>query len=126
MALKIWKLPVNALSLASIAFVVAVAFVGLGLGMAPSAHADDADFIMFLDNHGMGCGEGAMKCASEADLIKLGHQVCITMDEQDLTTSEAVNRLVDVGDGFINKAGATALVAAAIYNYCPWDQSRIH
>ena len=48
------------------------------------------------------------------------------MDQQDLNTSEAVDRLVDGGQGFINRAGASALIAAAIYNYCRWDESRIH
>jgi hypothetical protein len=48
------------------------------------------------------------------------------VDQQDLTTAEAMDRLVSGGQGYINKAGASALLAAAIGNYCPWDESRIH
>ncbi|WP_081614489.1 DUF732 domain-containing protein [Mycobacterium intracellulare] len=52
----------------------------VGIGFEPLAHSDDADFIQFLTEHGLGCGEGSIKCKSADDLIQLGHSVCYDID----------------------------------------------
>ncbi|ORA09862.1 DUF732 domain-containing protein [Mycobacterium arosiense] len=66
-------------NLVATAALVAAAAIA-GIGFAPLVHADDADFIQFLTEHGLGCGEGSIKCKSADDLIQLGHSVCYDID----------------------------------------------
>lgn len=47
----------------------------LGLVLAPDAKADAEDYIGYLDSHGLGCGQGALKCTSDTDLIEVGRSV---------------------------------------------------
>jgi hypothetical protein len=103
----------------------AVASLVLTFLVAAPAHADDEDFIAFLEQHGLGCGEGSIKCKSPADLIQMGHAACYDMDVNGQTPTQAAEKLVDIGEGFINRIQADALVAASIVNYCPWDKSEI-
>lgn len=90
----------------------------------PSARADngDADFISFLEQHNLGCGEGALKCSSDTELIGLGHSVCYDIDNNGQTPGEAANKLVAIGDGWLNREQASVIVAASLVNYCPWDK----
>ncbi|MBZ4564637.1 DUF732 domain-containing protein [Mycobacterium avium subsp. hominissuis] len=90
----------------------------------PSARADngDADFISFLEQHNLGCGEGALKCSSDTELIGIGHSVCYDIDNNGQTPGEAANKLVAIGDGWLNREQASVIVAASLVNYCPWDK----
>lgn len=112
---------VNLVATATLAAAAAIA----GIGFAPLVHADDADFIQFLTEHGLGCGEGSMKCKSADDLIQLGHSVCYDIDVNGQTPVQAAEKAVESGDGWINREQAADLVAASVVNYCPWDKVQI-
>jgi len=104
---------------------VTTVFVALSLAFSgsPVAHADgDADFISFLEQHNLGCGEGALKCNSDTDLIGIGHAVCYDIDSNGQTPVEAANKLVATGDGWLNREQADVIVAASLVNYCSWDE----
>ena len=94
----------------------------LGLVLAPDAKADAEDYIDYLDSHGLGCGQGALKCKSEADLIEVGRSVCYDIDNNGQTPNEAADKLLSITDGYVNKIQSTELVAAAVINFCPWDK----
>jgi hypothetical protein len=64
----------------------------LGLVLAPDAKADAEDYIDYLDSHGLGCSQGALKCKSEADLIEVGRSVCYDIDKNGQTPNEAADR----------------------------------
>ncbi|BBY41352.1 hypothetical protein MMAN_54860 [Mycobacterium mantenii] len=96
-----------------------------GIAFAAPAHADDADFIQFLTEHGLGCGEGSIKCKSADDLIQLGHSVCYDIDVNGQTPVRAADKAVEIGEGWINREQAADLVAASIVNYCPWDKAQV-
>lgn len=53
----------------------------LGLVLAPDAKADAEDYIDYLDSHGLGCAQEALKCKSDADLIEVGRSVCYDIDK---------------------------------------------
>jgi hypothetical protein len=99
----------------------------VGLAFATPAHADpgDAQFISFLEQHGLGCGEGAIKCNSDAELTELGHAVCHGIDVGGNSPVEETNVLVGAGQNYINKYQADVLIAAALVAYCPWDESEL-
>ena len=88
----------------------------------PQAHADDSDFIAFLEKNGLGCGEGALKCTSDSDLLTLGRAVCADIDKNGQTPMEAADKVMAIGEGYLNHAQSIELVAAAVMNFCPWDQ----
>jgi len=96
-----------------------------GIAFVPPAHADDADFIQFLAEHGLGCGEGSMKCKSADDLVQVGHSVCYDIDVNGQTPVQAADKAVVIGEGWINREQAADLVAASIVNYCPWDKAQV-
>jgi hypothetical protein len=94
----------------------------LGLVLAPDAKADAEDYIGYLDSHGLGCGQGALKCKSDTDLIEVGRSVCYDIDKNGQTPNEAADKLLSITDGYVNKIQSTELVAAAVVNFCPWDK----
>jgi len=94
----------------------------LGLVLAPDAKADAEDYIGYLDSHGLGCGQGALKCKSDTDLIEVGRSVCYDIDKNGQTPNEAADKLLSITDGYVNKIQSTELVAAAVINFCPWDK----
>ena len=94
----------------------------LGLVLAPDAKADAEDYIDYLDNRGLGCGQGPLKCKSEADLIEVGRSVCCDIDTNRQIPTEAADKLLSVTDGWFNKIQPRELVAAAAVNLCPWDK----
>jgi hypothetical protein len=69
----------------------------LGLVLAPDAKADAEDYIDYLDSHGLGCGQGALKCKSEADLIEVGRSVCYDIDKNGQTPNEAADKVSSSG-----------------------------
>jgi hypothetical protein len=98
--------------------------VGVAAICTPAARADngDADFISYLEKHNLGCGEGSIKCSSDMDLIPIGHAVCTDIDVNGQTPVQAAHKLVSVGQNYITLDQADAIVAAALVNYCPWDE----
>jgi hypothetical protein len=94
----------------------------LGLVLAPDAKADAEDYIDYLDSHGLGCGQGAFKCKSDADLIEVGRSVCYDIDKNGQTPNEAADKVLSITDDYVNKIQSTELVAAAVVNFCPWDK----
>ena len=94
----------------------------LGLVLAPDAKADAEDYIGYLDSHGPGFGQGALKCKSDTDLIEVGRSVCYDIDKNGQTPNEAADKLLSITDGYVNKIQSTELVAAAVVNFCPWDK----
>ena len=101
---------------------VLTAPVALGLVLAPDAKADAEDYIAYLDSHGLGCGQGAFKCTSDADLIEVGRSVCYDIDKNGQTPNEAADKVLSISDGYVNKIQSMELVAAAVVNFCPWDK----
>ena len=102
-------------------FVIAAALISLA---APAAADNgDADFISYLERHNLGCGEGVVKCKSDAELIGMGHAVCYDIDKNGQTLKEAAARLFEVGDGSLDREQADTVVAAAVVNYCPSDET---
>ena len=75
----------------------------LGLVLAPDAKVDAEDYIDYLDSHGLGCGQGALKCKSEAGLIEVGRSVCYDIDKNGQTPNEAADKLLSITDGWFNK-----------------------
>jgi Protein of unknown function (DUF732) len=102
----------------------AVASLPLTLLPAAPAHADDSDidFVSFLEQHNLGCGEGSIKCSSDTELIPIGHAICHDIDTTGDTPNQAADFVADHSDGWINRMQSYALVAAAVVNYCPWDK----
>ena len=94
----------------------------LVLVLAPDAKADAEDYIDYLDSHGLGCGQGALKCKSEADLIEVGRSVCYDTDKNGQTRNEAADKVLSITDGYVNRIQSMELVAAAVVNFCPWDK----
>jgi hypothetical protein len=101
---------------------LAVLGVLVAVATAPQAHADDSDFIRYLYQHDLGCGQGALKCTNDSDLLTLGRSVCFDIDKNGQTPVQASDKLMEIGDGYLNKSQALALTAAAVVNFCPWDQ----
>jgi hypothetical protein len=52
----------------------------IAITFAPPAHADASDFITYLYDHNLGCGQGSLKCSGDPDLIKIGQAVCSDID----------------------------------------------
>ena len=94
----------------------------LGLVLAPDAKADAEDHIDYLVSHGLGCGQGAFKCKSDADLIEVSRSVCYDIDKNGQTTNEAADKVLSITDGYVNKIQSVELVAGAVVNFCPWDK----
>jgi hypothetical protein len=94
----------------------------LGLVLAPDAKADAEEYIDYLDSHGLGCGQGALKCKSDADLIEVVRSVCYDIDKNGQTPNEVADKLLSITDGYVNKIQSMELVAAAVVNLCPWDK----
>lgn len=94
----------------------------LVLVLAPDAKADAEDYIDYLGSHGLGCGQGAFKCKSEADLIEVGRSVCYDIGKNGQTPYEAADKVLSITDGYVNKIQSMELVAAAVVNFCPWDK----
>jgi hypothetical protein len=102
-------------------FVIAAALISFA---APAAADNgDADFISYLQRHNLGCSEGVIKCKSDAELIGMGHAVCYDIDKNGHTLIEAADTLFDIGGGSLNRQQADTLVAAAVVNYCPSDET---
>ena len=103
--------------------IAALAFASV-VALAAPANADnsDVDFISFLEQHNLGCGEGSIKCNSDSQLIALGHSVCFDIDNNGQTVYEAADKLVDVGEGYLSKKDSAVVVSAAVVSYCPWDR----
>jgi hypothetical protein len=104
--------------------IIAALGAACAVALAAPAHADNGDvgFISYLEQHNLGCGEGALKCNSDADLIGVGHSVCYDIDHNGQSAYEAADKLVSVGEGWLNKLQANEIVAAAVVAYCPWDK----
>jgi hypothetical protein len=94
----------------------------LGLVLAPDAKADAEDYTDYLDSHGRGCGQGALKCRSDADLIEVGHSVCYGIDKNGQTPNEAAEKVLSITDAYVDRMQSMELVAAAVVNFCPWDK----
>jgi hypothetical protein len=94
----------------------------LGLVLAPDAKADAKDYIDYLDSHGLGCGQGTLKCKSDTDLTEVGRSVCYDIDKNGQTPNEAADKLLSITDGYFNRLQSTELVAAAVVHFCPWNK----
>ena len=94
----------------------------LGLLLAPDAKADAEDYIDYLDSHSLGCGQGALKCKSDADLIEVSRSVCYDLDKNGQTPNEAADKVLSITDGYVDRMQSMEPVAAAVVNFCPWDK----
>jgi hypothetical protein len=52
--------------------------------------------------------------------------MCYDIDTNGQTPVQAANKVVDVSEGWLNQIQADVIVAAALVNYCPWDEDELH
>ncbi|MCV7157990.1 DUF732 domain-containing protein [Mycolicibacterium brisbanense] len=97
------------------------------IAAAAPAHADTADivFVDAMNQHGLGCGQGAIKCDDDSTLTHVGRSICYDIDVNGDSPVEAAQKLKGIAGDYISVIQAYEAVGIAIGAYCSWDQSKI-